>query len=41
MLSIRVFLQGCLATSVHDEVGTQYKVAAKLQAKKVAGAKYN
>ena len=30
------FLQGCLATSVHDEVGRQYKVAAKLQANKAA-----
>ena len=29
-------LQGCLATSVHDEVPTQYKVPAKLQGDKVA-----
>ena len=29
-LSIEVFLQGCLATSFHDEVAVQFKVAAKL-----------
>ena len=37
-LSVRpVFYKGaCLATSVHVEVATQFKVAAKLQADKVA-----
>ena len=35
-LSLRVFPEECLATSVHDEVATQYEVAAKYKADKVA-----
>ena len=36
---MRVFLQGRLTSSVHDEVATQYKVVAKLQADKVANCR--